>query len=419
MKSPCPPLPLPQPLRGAEIGTFAHRTITVRLPNIARQTLADNSHSRSERPLPAAALDGIEALIAEIPNEPVVPIKDAGAPDEADWERYVQPYLGQDWLQIPWYFAEMYFYRRIIAASGYFQPGPGQGVDPYAIQKRLGLESGGEVYQALEIWQGGWLDASSAGSGAQEALVRLFHLDLWGNQADLSLFGVGGNERLGYQDVHSQRSKLLVDDAPAVVSYLSGLPSPRRIDFIPDNAGLELVFDLMAADYFLKSGAAEQVVFHLKAHPTYVSDAIIADIPATNEFLSASPLPQVSALGERLRRAVEDGRLRLTSHFYWHSPLPIWDLPSGLRRDLSGASLLISKGDANYRRLLGDLHWPPTAPFGEIVCSLPAPLVSLRVLKSELVVGLQPDQVESADQQDPDWLVDGKWGQIQFTRKTS
>jgi hypothetical protein len=119
-------------------------------------------------------------------------------------------------------------------------------------------------------------------------------------------------------------------------------------------------------------------------------------------------------MGERLQRRVQAGRLRLSDHFYWNSPLPIWELPARLRQDLSGASLLLSKGDANYRRLLGDLHWPLTAAFEEIVCDLPAPLAALRVLKSELAVGLRPGQAEAASQQDPDWLVDGKWGQVQF-----
>jgi uncharacterized protein with ATP-grasp and redox domains len=308
----------------------------------------------------------------------------------------------------------MYFYRRILAASGYFQPGPGHGVDPYAPQKRLGLESGGQAYRVLETWQQGWLDGSPAHGSLEELLIRLLHLDLWGNQADLSLFAAGGGERLGYQDVRGQTSRLLVDDAPAVVSHLLSRPSPRRIDFIPDNAGLELVFDLAAADYILKSGAAEQVVFHLKAHPTFVSDAVIQDIQATNDFLSASPLPQVGALGERLYRAVEAGRLRLSDHFYWNSPLPFWELPPDLRQDLSGASLLLIKGDANYRRLLGDRHWPFTAAFKEIVCDSPAPLAALRVLKSELAVGLQPGQAEAASEKDPNWLVDGKWGQLQY-----
>jgi len=89
-------------------------------------------------------------------------------------------------------------------------------------------------------------------------------------------------------------------------------------------------------------------------------------------------------------------------------------MPASLRRKLSEADLLISKGDANYRRLLGDRHWPFTTPFDDIVGYLPAPLLALRTFKSEVAAGLHPEQVADLDKNDPDWLINGKWGVIQF-----
>ena len=44
-----------------------------------------------------------------------------GAPDLDAWKNYVNPYLGQNWYQPPWFFTEHYFYRRILEATGYFQ----------------------------------------------------------------------------------------------------------------------------------------------------------------------------------------------------------------------------------------------------------------------------------------------------------
>jgi hypothetical protein len=77
---------------------------------------------------------------------------------------------------------------------------------------------------------------------------------------------------------------------------------------------------------------------------------------------------------------------------------------------------LINKGDANYRRLLGDRHWPYTTPLADILCYLPAPLAALRVFKSEVAAGLKPGQPESLDRADPGWKTNGKWGVLQFVK---
>ncbi|HEX9616805.1 MAG TPA: ARMT1-like domain-containing protein, partial [Anaerolineales bacterium] len=100
--------------------------------------------------------------------------------------------------------------------------------------------------------------------------------------------------------------------------------------------------------------------------------------------------------------------------FFWNSPLPGWEMPARIRQDLSRSNLLVSKGDANYRRLLGDRHWPPATALSEVVRYLPAPVLVLRVAKAEIAVGLQPGQADELDRIDPDWRIDGDWGMIQF-----
>jgi hypothetical protein len=102
-------------------------------------------------------------------------------------------------------------------------------------------------------------------------------------------------------------------------------------------------------------------------------------------------------------------------HFFWNSPLYWWEMPEDVGREQARSSLLISKGDANYRRLTGDRHWPFTLPFADVVCYTPVPLLALRVIKSELALGLRPGQAEAVSREDPNWLFDGKWGVIQFT----
>ena len=55
----------------------------------------------------------------------------------------------------------------------------------------------------------------------------------------------------------------------------------------------------------------------------------------------------------------------------------------------------------------------------EDVCAyFPAPFVTLRTLKGEIMVGLQPGQAEALQAEDPDWLIDGRRGVIQLVRRS-
>ena len=102
----------------------------------------------------------------------------------------------------------------------------------------------------------------------------------------------------------------------------------------------------------------DQVRLHAKPFPTYVSDATIPDIRALVAHLAQAPEPGVRDLGKRLQAYLDDDRLHLQTSLFWTSPLPAWEMPPELRQELTRAGLLISKGDANYRRWLGDRHWP-------------------------------------------------------------
>jgi hypothetical protein len=119
------------------------------------------------------------------------------------------------------------------------------------------------------------------------------------------------------------------------------------------------------------------------------------------------------ALSERLRAHLETGRLQLRAHWFYATSLFYFQLPPDLDAELRGMDLVVLKGDVNYRRLLGDAHWPPTTPFEQATAYFPAPCAALRTLKAELVVGLGPGDSERRQAQDPDWLVNGRYGLVQ------
>ena len=116
----------------------------------------------------------------------------------------------------------------------------------------------------------------------------------------------------------------------------------------------------------------------------------------------------------RLASALNDGRLVMSDHPFWVTGFFFHAMPDDLRATLAQASLVISKGDANYRRLIGDCHWQPTARFEDAVAHFPAPVVALRTMKAELIVGLREGEAERLRAKDAEWLVNGKYGVIQF-----
>lgn len=399
-----PKLAVPPPLRGADAGSFAEHSIAHRLPHIAQRVLADN-------PLTPAMRHQIASLMAAIPYRTLEAFTDPEAPDMPGWHAYVRPYLGDNWLQVPWFFAETYFYRRLIAMIDFFRTA----FDPFASQKQQGLHTTvargrALATQAQRLLANGW---------RPEGLIHLLTLALWGNQADMSLWSPDDATQPSHTHTDHQHEQLVVNDAEAVAHYLTALQAAPRarppcVDYLLDNAGFELLGDLCLTDYLLSTDQIQTVRVHAKLHPTFVSDATMADVHATIAWLRHHADSALRTLGERLHAGVLHGRLQVHTHPFWTSPLPLWEMPDDLRALLAEADVVMAKGDAHYRRALGDAHWPFTTPFADVVSYFPAPIVFLRTCKAEVIAGLSSAQVHELRQRDPAWLTNGEWGVMQF-----
>jgi uncharacterized protein with ATP-grasp and redox domains len=402
LPDPLPPsLPLPDSLRGMERGTFTEDTVSRRLPGIARRAVGENR-------FPDAINAALIALADDMPGGMLTPLDDPGAPDLDAWNRDLQPYLGQPWLEAPWFTAETYFFRRVIQATGYYQGGLTYHIDPYQQQKTLGLETNRPAILDLASLLESVLNAGDREGGLRVLLAAA----LWGNRSDLSLWPA--EEGQANHSHHQPDAYLLADHRDALTAYLLRLGGKGRAEIITDNAGIELAADLALADFLLAAGIVEAVRLNLKAHPTYVSDAMQKEVFDTLAFLRRLGVGAADRWAYRLQADLADGRLILHDDYFWTSPRPFWEMPARLRDAFSGAALLISKGDANYRRLHGDRHWPPAAPFEAVVSYSPAPLLALRTCKAEMISGLPEGRAEELDRIDPDWLVNGRWGVIQF-----
>ena len=349
------------------------------------------------------AVQKIKTLLNEIPFGKVRPLTDSHAPDFEQWQAAIAPFVGQNWLETPWFFIETYKFRRIIEAVDYFQTG----LDPFTHQKRESLR-----IMLDKIAQEATLFSKMLAEGwSEKHLEWLLLRDLWGNQVDLGLWSADDEFDHLHSSEAAQFSHLLVNDLTAVIPKIT---QAARLDFIIDNAGYELVGDLLLAAYVLTLNQAKRVHFHLKLHPTFVSDVTLADMDYVIGAFKDQSDSALTQFGEILQGFVDNGRLQLHNHPFWTSPHPLWALPDDLRQQLAQSDLILCKGDANYRRALGDLHWPYETPINQIINYLDCPILFLRTCKSEVFAGLENGRSAPLRQQDPSWDVNGKWGVVQL-----
>jgi hypothetical protein len=336
----------------------------------------------------------------------------------ADWRSALRPLRGRSWFQLPWYFAESFWFLKLLFAFGYYElAGPNRLRDPFEpFKRRELLQPGGGLEAASGL--GPLLahqPAEPAGekAAARAAVSELLLASLWGNRMDLSMQALAREYRGGF--LRRAEHELLIDHSSETARRLL---AARRVDLILDNSGPELVCDLLLAARLLGApagaGGPRQMVLHAKRSPFYVSDARPADVQVTIQALAGSAAREVGAAGKVLADSLAGGRLQIRDHWFWNGPRFFQDLPADLRSQLAACDLALIKGDANYRRLVGDRHWPASTPLEGLTGYFPAPFAVLRTMKSEIVVDLSEAQVLRLDGEDPEWRTNGRRGMVRL-----
>jgi uncharacterized protein with ATP-grasp and redox domains len=379
----------PPMIQTNETNAFAYHTIRVRVPAILRETQALNPH------FSASINSALDRLHDDLVEDRPVRLIDLPAPDYPGWLAAHEAHKGQTWQNTEWFYAETYFYRLLMEAVRWWE----FGADPFTPKKD-------EEYAGAAHWE--LLEKALTIQGsAEERLAEGLGAALWGNRIDLS-YALSASHG---SDV--QADDLLVDERPQIVRHL--LSGRGAVDIITDNAGSELTMDLILADILLDT-CADSVTLHVKMHPTFVSDVIPVDVVAFLQRAQAETYSaDTRAFARRLWEALQSGRLRVVPDVYWNSSVLLWEMPPHLRQTFAKNHLAIIKGDANYRRTVGDRIWDPTTPFAAVVNNFPCPLVALRTLKSDPVIGLAPGTAERLESQDAQWRVNGRRGVIQST----
>ncbi|WBB58016.1 damage-control phosphatase ARMT1 family protein [Streptomyces sp. WMMC500] len=373
-----------------EPGSFARGVLAERHPALIQRV-------REAFPYGPRQHSALDALLDEITDGVVEPLAPS-AHDHEVWSAWGREYFGRSWFDIPFLWAESYFYRRLLGTVGYFGPGPWQGIDPFAPFKQAELRDAAvdEELRALD---------ALADAPAAERATALLHAALWGNRADLGF-------RVTAAEPAADAAEALVADDSAALWRLLPAGAPAGVAVVADNAGRELIPDLVLIDHLLEHGHAEHAVLHVKPHPYYVSDATTSDVVDCLRRLARAP-GEAGRTGARLWAAMATGRLEVRAHAFFCAPLPYEEMPEDLRREFEAVPLTVFKGDLNYRRLVGDRKWDATVPFAERTAHFPGAVAALRTLKSDVIVGLEQETLETLERSGAAWRTSGTHALIQ------
>ncbi|GAB5367482.1 hypothetical protein AAMO2058_001234000 [Amorphochlora amoebiformis] len=324
---------------------FILDTLTNRVPNkIIARTIEYNKDTLTDD-----QVKRLEQIAQEMKDNCEIRLIEDGALDAKEWNSLLTPYADANakWSDLPWLVWETYLYRRMLEASDYWS----SRYDLFALEKSEGLKtSHDQVQQRMQV------SSKLGGQWTWESFRTVLLLDLWGNQADASLFSLDTIGSKGTQD----NDNLISDDSPKVWQALTRsekISGNRKVVFFNDNAGLEIVSDLSLAHFLLKSGQVQTVEFKVKPYPFFVSDATPKDVEETIEYLKTEAGEESRIVGEELSTFLAQGKLKLIQEEFLASGLAMWEMPEALREELKTTTdLVIVKGDLMYRKLLGNLN---------------------------------------------------------------
>jgi uncharacterized protein with ATP-grasp and redox domains len=334
------------------------------------------------------------SLAEQIETDAPLALFERPAPDTPLWHAVFQPYSGESWLATEWLFAEFFAYRLIVEAVRYWDTLE----DPFAPFKREELASAALKKVVL--------DALNVDGDVAERLRSTFEYTLWGNQMDQSI------KHIAERGMQPREDRLLSDHMDEATTRLLERES-GEVHLVLDNAGTEQALDFVLVDLLLRERLASRVRLHVKQHPILVSDVIEPDVGGLLVKFTASR-GEVRQLAGRLTAALEDGRITVEPDFFWNLPRRFWELPLRLESTFRNATLVLVKGDANYRRMTNDAIWPYGATLSDALPDFPSPLLALRTLKSDTLVGVDEGRCARLDEEDPDWRTNGKYAVAQF-----
>ncbi|QBM88353.1 Protein of unknown function DUF89 [Metschnikowia aff. pulcherrima] len=447
---------LPAPSYNDDPKSFAYPTVRQRWPTILEGAISDISSYTKEHPEATKCgeivTSRLKTLLKEfredgavLPfSDPEIELKPELAAYNSELERF-NKVKKVTWLTGPWLYLECYLYQ--LLNVWFRQTIHLKEFDVFENSKNKAFQQ--SSFGVLELCKRYETLSKQLASGAvdEDALKLLFYefidISLWGNATDLSL--LAGNVTLddiksvqGAEVRKKNEEKIIANDSAKAWHQVTG-DARKRVDFVLDNSGFELFADLCLTLYLLDSNLVDSVVLHCKEVPWFVSDTMPKDFDILLQQLknvtffsdihaSANDKAAIDFFSSKLESLVSQGKISIQHHPFWTSYANFWDIPheKGLYEELKKSSLVIFKGDLNYRKLTGDLKWDTTTPFVTAIQELGSsglPVLALRTCKADVVVGLPAGlneklietYKEMGNEIGEFWTASGKWAVISYS----
>ncbi|ODV66283.1 DUF89-domain-containing protein [Hyphopichia burtonii NRRL Y-1933] len=452
---------LPLPSYNDDPKSFAYPTVHKRWPTIIEGAIDDLNLTIKQDPNLAKSgsviIEKLSKLLKDFKNDlEIEPFTQDDIKLNPSLTHYndhfsqLNPIKKITWLTGPWLYLECYLYQLIHL---FFLQSDEPFWSTFDIFNRLKTktfqQSESGVLELCKRYQVLHDQLTNESNKIDESLLKILFtefidISLWGNATDLSL--LAGNVTL--EDIKSvqgaevrkkNEEKIIVNDLPQAWSEFISSKGNRNVDIVLDNSGFELFADLILTLFLLDSKLSNQITIHCKEIPWFVSDTMPKDFDALlNQLIDPSFYPNIHNSNEdskliinlhnQLKHYFDTGKLKVSHHSFWTLSYNYWEIPqfSDLYNQLSSSSLIIFKGDLNYRKLTGDLQWDKTTPFLTAIQQLASsklPILTLRTCKADVTVGLPKGLNEKlietykndGNEVGEFWTSSGKWAVISFS----
>jgi len=389
-----------QEFSASEKGSFAEFTIRERFPKIFREVCSEQYDEFIEH---TTVADGI---------------KDGDHAGLSALKKVVEPYNGKTLKNFfhdePFFLVEFYFYHLLLCKRNYRN----LGFDFFAFKKDASYKDKGDEYSGYlaqlfkkyEEITAAKTNKTENGSDPDDEIDNLIkkvlRFSLEANTGDLSQL----------REIKSEDVSVLCDETECCIGYLTH-KCYDRFDIICDNSGAELFSDVYLAALCILFGMAKKVILHVKPCPFFVSDATLDDFAKLLTLLTAHDK------NPELLKFLHEKKIEVKTDDFWVQPYYFDSMPHTLKEHFIKSDLVIVKGDLNYRRLVKDCHWELSDRLKDRSLLRKSkrsliPVVAPRVLKSDLLIGIDKVFEAFARNEDPKYKTDGKWGVIQTAMST-